>query len=337
MNIYEINEKLYQGIDLNEEETTYAFNEILTGNLDPILVSSFTTALKIKDPIAVEIMGAAKALLKVAKPFPYADYDVFDIVGTGGDGLKTINISSMSAIVCAELGIKVAKHGNRSVSSKTGSSDLLRELGINIEVTPEKSRSMLDQINICFLFAPLYHSALRFVAPIRKVLATRTIYNILGPLINPAHANCGLIGVYSKDLLDKYADTLLKLGQKRTMVVYGNGLDEITITGDTNVCEIKNGIIEKYTLTPQSFGFKTYEIKDIQGGEPAENKQITLDILNGKGKDAHNAAVASNVAAVLYIAGKVDSLKDGAEMALSCLKEGKAINTLNNFIKISNE
>ena len=335
MEFHDLCEKLYAGNDLNFEETKFAFNQILTGKIDDIVISSFLTALRIRGHKLDEIYGAATALLEVARPFPTPDYDFCDIVGTGGDGFKTINISTISALVAATLGIKVAKHGNRSVSSKTGASDLLAEFGLKLDQTPENARKSLDELNVCFLFAPYYHAAMRYVMNVRKTLATRTIFNILGPLINPAHNTFQLLGVYSVDLLQPIAEVCQKLNKKRVMIVNGQGMDEITVTGTTHVSELNEGEIKSYQLNPSDFGFKAYELKDLVGGDPVANKQITLNILEGKGTDAHNAAIAANTAALLYMDHKANTLKEGSEIVLACLKEGKAMETLNKLIEFS--
>lgn len=240
-------EGLYRGESLTAEQTEQLFGELLRGEMDPIVLSSLLTAMKVKGESPSEIEGAARALIAAAKPFPRPDYEFCDIVGTGGDGLYTINISSTAAIVGATCGIKVAKHGNRSVSSKTGSSDLLEKLGIKLDMSPETARRCLDEANICFLFAPHYHSGMRFAAPVRQALKTRTIFNVLGPLINPARPTYQLMGVYSPELLEPIAETLQALGLKKGMVAYGSGLDEIAVHGETQVAEINDG---KSAITP---------------------------------------------------------------------------------------
>ena len=330
-------EKLYAGQYLDFEESKFAFNEILKGDIDDIIISSFLTALRVRGHQLDEIYGAASALLEVARPFPTPYYEFCDIVGTGGDGFKTINISTISALVAATLGVKVAKHGNRSVSSATGASDLIASFGIRLDQTPERARQSLDENNICFLFAPYYHAAMRNVMKVRKTLATRTIFNVLGPLINPAHNTFQLLGVYSVDMLQPIAEVCRKLNKKRVMVVNGQGMDEITVTGTTNVCEVNNGTIRSYQLNPSDFGFRTYELKDLIGGNPEQNREITLNILQGKGTDAHNAAIAANTASLLYMDGKAPNLRLATDMALQCLKDGRAMETLNKLIEFSRQ
>lgn len=315
-------EGLYKGESLSAAESEALFGELLRGEMDPIVLSSLLTALKVKGESPAEITGAARALIAAAKPFPHPDYEFCDIVGTGGDGLHTINISTTAAIVGACCGIKVAKHGNRSVSSKTGSSDLLNQMGIKLDMSPETARHCLDEANVCFLFAPHYHSGMRFAAPVRQALKTRTIFNVLGPLINPARPTYQLMGVYAAELVRPIAETLKELGLHRGMVAYGSGLDEIAIHGETRVAEIGEHGIKESVLTPESFGLKQYALESIRGGEPEENKQITENILSGKGTDAQNTAIAINLAPLLMMGGKAQSLPQGAELAIETLKSG---------------
>ncbi len=268
-------------------------------------------------------MGAVRALLANASPFPRPDYDFADIVGTGGDGANTINISTTSAFVAAACGVKVAKHGNRGVSSKSGSSDVLDAFGINMTMSAEQSRQALDDLGVAFLFAPQYHGGFRHAMPVRQSLKTRTIFNILGPLINPARPNIELMGVYSQDLVRPIAETMVQMGLKRAAVVHGSGLDEVAIHGVTHVAEIKDGEITEYTLTPQDFGLETYPLEAIKGGEPQENRAIIENILTGKGTPAQVAAVAVNVALLLRLFGFED-LKANAQRAIDVMNSGKA-------------
>ncbi|MBD0786875.1 anthranilate phosphoribosyltransferase [Vibrio sp. Y2-5] len=315
--------KLYEQQSLSQSESQELFDHIIRGEMDPILMSAVLTALKIKGETPDEIAGAAKALLANANPFPRPDYDFADIVGTGGDGSNTINISTTSAFVAAACGVKVAKHGNRGVSSKSGSSDLLDSFGINLAMSAENTRKALDDLGVAFLFAPQYHGGVRHAMPVRQTMKTRTIFNILGPLINPARPNIELMGVYSLDLVRPIAETMLQMGLKRAAVVHGSGLDEVAVHGETHVAEIKDGKIVEYTLTPQDFGLETYPLEAIKGGEPEENRAIITDILNGKGTPAQLAAVAVNVALLLRLFGKED-LKANAAQAIDVMNSGKA-------------
>ncbi|MCZ4372060.1 anthranilate phosphoribosyltransferase [Vibrio diazotrophicus] len=315
--------KLYEQQSLSQSESQELFDHIIRGEMDPILMSAVLTALKIKGETPDEIAGAAKALLANANPFPRPDYDFADIVGTGGDGSNTINISTTSAFVAAACGVKVAKHGNRGVSSKSGSSDLLDSFGINLAMSAEDTRQALDDLGVAFLFAPQYHGGVRHAMPVRQTMKTRTIFNILGPLINPARPNIELMGVYSLDLVRPIAETMLQMGLKRAAVVHGSGLDEVAVHGETHVAEIKDGKIVEYTLTPQDFGLETYPLDAIKGGEPEENRAIITDILNGKGTPAQLAAVAVNVALLLRLFGK-EELKANAAQAIDVMNSGKA-------------
>jgi anthranilate phosphoribosyltransferase len=330
-------EGLYRGESLTNTESEQLFGEVLRGEMDPLVLSSLLTALKVKGESPSEIVGAAKALIAAAKPFPRPDYEFCDIVGTGGDGLHTINISTTAAIVGATCGIKVAKHGNRSVSSKTGSSDLLDKLGIKLDMSPETARHCLDEANICFLFAPQYHSGMRFAAPVRQALKTRTIFNVLGPLINPARPTYQLMGVYSELLLEPIAETLRELGLQKGMVVYGSGLDEIAIHGETQVAEIHGEHIRYHTLTPADFGLKYYTLEAIRGGDPDENRKITEKLLAGKGTDAQQAAIAINLSPLLVMGGKADDLKQGAELAIETLRSGDALDKVTQLATLSHK
>ena len=325
--------KVYEGLDLTQEESITLFDTIFAGDMNPIELGSFLTALKIKGEKPEEIAGAATSMLKAATYFNRKrDFEVGEIVGTGGDGVGSINISTMSSIVAATCGLHIAKHGNRSVSSKTGASDLLKALGVNITMTPETSFNTLKSTGVTFLFAPVYHSAMRFAAPVRAALGVRTIFNILGPLTNPSHPDYIVLGVYAKELIPVMAEVLKNNGMKRGFVVHGSGLDEIAMHGETNYALLNNGEITYGTLNPEDFGLQKYPLEGILGGAPEENRDITLNILKGKGTDAQNASVAANTAALLYLGGKVKTLKEGATLALETLKSGKAYLKLQDFI-----
>lgn len=315
--------KLYAQQSLSQAESQQLFDVIIRGELDPILMAAVLTALKIKGETPQEIAGAAKALLANASPFPRPDYDFADIVGTGGDGSNTFNISTTAAFVAAGCGVKVAKHGNRGVSSKSGSSDLLDSFGINLAMSAEDTRKAIDDLGVAFLFAPQYHGGVRYAMPVRQTMKTRTIFNILGPLINPARPNIELMGVYSKELVRPIAETMLQMGLKRAAVVHGSGLDEVAIHGETLVAEIRDGEIIEYTLRPEDFGVDSYPLEAIKGGEPAENRTIITNLLTGKGTPAQLAAVAVNVALLLRFFGQED-LKANTEQAIKVMNSGKA-------------
>ncbi|HHE9474453.1 TPA: anthranilate phosphoribosyltransferase [Haemophilus influenzae 10810] len=325
-------EQFYNGQTLNKAESAVIFNAIMQGELNNEQIAAMLIALKVRGVSIDELSGAVSASLQNAKAFPYPDYPFADIVGTGGDGKNTINISTASAIVAASMGAKVAKHGNRSVSSKSGASDVLTALGVNVNVTPEQARQALDEIGVCFLFAQQYHSGFRHVAPVRASLKTCTIFNILGPLINPARPTYHLLGVYVPELVKTYAETAVALGHQHSFVVHGSGLDEVALHGETQVAEIKNGKIEYFTLTPEDFGLKTQSLESLRGGEPQENAQILTALLQGKGKAEHANAVAANTALLLKLFGH-DDLKQNVQSVLVHLASGKAFETLQNLTK----
>lgn len=318
-------EQLYKSESLSQAQSKAFFEDVIKGEVDPIVLSSVLTALKMKGETPDEITGAAQALISQAKAFPRPDYDFTDIVGTGGDGLGTINISTASAFVAAACGLKVCKHGSRSVSSKSGSSDVLAAFGINLQMTAEVARQCLDDLNICFIFAPEYHAGMRFAAPVRAALKTRSIFNVLGPLINPARPDFELMGVYSPDLLLPIAKVHQQLGMKRVMVVYGSGLDEVALHGETQVAELVDGEIKEYTLTTDDFGVEHAPVEAILGGDANENKIIIEKILQGKGTQAQQNAVAINTSALLVLNGKAPDFKAGTQMALAMMKTGKPL------------
>ena len=320
-------EQLYGGHSLSTSESTALFNAVIQGELSNEQIAAMLITLKVRGVNTEEITGAVAASLQNAKAFPRPDYPFADIVGTGGDGQNTINISTASTIVAASMGAKVAKHGNRSVSSKSGASDVLTALGVNVNVTPEQARQALDEIGVCFLFAQQYHSGFRHVAPVRAALKTRTIFNILGPLINPARPTYHLLGVYAPELVKTYAETAVALEHQHSFVVHGSGLDEVALHGETQVAEIKNGKIEYFTLTPEDFGLKTQSLESLRGGEPQENAQMLTALLQGKGKAEHANAVAANTALLLKLFGH-DDLKQNVQNVLAHLASGKAFETL---------
>jgi hypothetical protein len=320
-------EQLYSGHSLSTSESAALFNAVIQGELSNEQIAAMLIALKVRGANTEEITGAVAASLQNAKAFPRPNYAFADIVGTGGDGQNTINISTASAIVAASMGAKVAKHGNRSVSSKSGASDVLTALGVNVNVTPEQARQALDEIGVCFLFAQQYHSGFRHVAPVRAALKTRTIFNILGPLINPARPTYHLLGVYAPELVKTYAETAVALEHQHSFVVHGSGLDEIALHGETQVAEIKNSKIEYFTLTPEDFGLKAQSLESLRGGEPQENAQMLTALLQGKGKAEHANAVAANTALLLKLFGH-DDLKQNVQNVLAHLASGKAFETL---------
>lgn len=329
-------EMLCDGESLSQEQSCEAFTAIVKGEMEPALMAGILTALKIKGETPDEIAGAAKAMRAAAKAFPRPEGQVVDIVGTGGDGMNTINISTTSVLVAAAAGLKVCKHGNRSVSSKSGSADLLKSLGVNIAMSPEIAAKALAQSGACFIFAPEYHSGIRHAMPVRGALKSRTLFNVLGPLINPAQPDVMLLGVYAPELVEPIAQALTQLGVSRAMVVHGSGLDEIALHGPTQVAEVKGQEVSLKTLNPSDFGLEEYPIEALVGGTPEQNAACTQAILKGEGQPAHQAAIAANVGAVLYLAGQAENLKQGAEQAMAVMASGRSVGSLTALCEISN-
>ncbi|MBL4908757.1 MAG: anthranilate phosphoribosyltransferase [Alteromonadaceae bacterium] len=329
--------QLVDGESLSQIQAEQFFTLVLQGKIAPELLAAMLTALKIKGESPAEIAGAAIAIRSNATAFPTLDFDVADCVGTGGDGANTINISTTAAILAAACGLKMAKHGNRSVSSMSGSADLLEAFGVNLAMSPATAKKCLEQANLCFLFAPAYHAGFKHAAPVRKAMGIRTLFNILGPLVNPAHPKTMLLGVYTPELINPIAESLLLTGVKRAWVVHGSGLDEIALHGQTQVTEIFNGKLIEKTIQPADFGLKNYSLEEIKGGTPQENADIINAILSGKGQAAHNSAVIINCAALLYLHDKASDLKTAAQLASEVLSSGKALSTLAKLVKISQQ
>lgn len=327
--------QLVEGKDLSYETAEQCMDEIMSGEASQMHMASYLTALRMKGETIDEIVASANGMRKHGVKLNH-DTDVLEIVGTGGDEAYSFNISTTAGIVAAAAGVPVAKHGNRSVSSKCGAADVLEALGVNITIEPEKMEKVLKEENISFMFAQIYHKAMRFVAPVRKELGIRTIFNILGPLSNPASANMELMGVYEEALVKPMAQVLMKLGVDRGMVVYGTDrLDEISISAPTIVCEIKDGTLTDYTISPEQFGLATAKKEDMVGGDPAENAAITKAILAGE-KGPKRDAVVLNAGACIYIDGKAESLAEGIKKAQEVIDNGKAMEKLEAFIKATN-
>lgn len=329
--------KLSKKENLNYEEAEEVMNEIMSGKATAVQMSSYLTALSMKGETIEEITGSAAGMRANCIKLLH-NMEVLEIVGTGGDNSNSFNISTASAIVIAAGGVAVAKHGNRAASSKCGAADVLEELGININISPEKSREILSKINICFLFAQNYHIAMKYVAPVRKELGIRTVFNILGPLSNPAGANIELMGVYDESLIEPLAKVMQNLGVKRGMVVYGTDkIDEISMSSETKVCEILDKEnLKSYTISPKDFGYDFCDKKEIEGGSVKENAEIIRNIFNLKDNGAKRKAVCMNAGAGFYIAKKVKNIKEGVQMAENLIDEKKAFEKLEDFIKESN-
>lgn len=323
--------------DLTQNIALEVMDEIMQGMASPVQISAYLTALNIKGESIDEITASALSMRKHCVRLLH-DMDALEIVGTGGDHSNSFNISTTSAIIVSSAGIKVAKHGNRAASSKCGAADVLEALGVNIMVPKEKSKELLEKINICFLFAQNYHITMKYVAPIRKELGIRTIFNILGPLSNPAGANMELMGVYDESLVEPLAQVMKNLGVKRGMVVYGmDKIDEISLSSKTKICEINQQEIKTYTLHPKDIGYSLCNKCDLQGGDAIQNATIIKDILEGKEKGPKREVAALNAGAALYIAGATESIESGVRLAERQIDEGLAAKQLQLFIKESNK
>ncbi|MCM1007268.1 MAG: anthranilate phosphoribosyltransferase [Ruminococcus flavefaciens] len=331
--------KIVDKQDLTYEEAYQVISEIMSGETTPTQNAAFLAALSTKSANSEtidEITGCAAAMRDHALKFEN-DLDLLEIVGTGGDNAHSFNISTTSAFVIAASGILVAKHGNRAASSSSGTADCLEALGANISLEPEKCRELLEKSGFCFFFAQKYHTSMKYVGPIRKELGIRTVFNILGPLTNPANPKYHLLGVYNRSLAEPVAEVLMKLGSKRGMVVYGTDkLDEISLSAPTAVCEYKDGWMKNYEITPEQFGFERCTKDDLLGGTPAENAAITRGILSGEITGHKRNAVLLNAGAAIYVGGKADSMKSGVELAAELIDSGKALAALDAFIAESN-
>lgn len=336
--IKEAIEKVVNKMDLTYDEAYTVMNEIMSGESTPTQNAAFLASLSTKSAKAEttdEIAGCAAAMRDHATKVD-TGMDIFEIVGTGGDNAHSFNISTTSALVAAAGGMKVAKHGNRAASSKCGTADCLEALGVNIQQDPDKCIELLGEVGMCFFFAQKYHTSMKYVGAIRKELGFRTVFNILGPLTNPGSPKMQLLGVYDEYLVQPLAQVLINLGVEKGMVVYGQDkLDEISLSSPTTVCEFKDGWYKTYVITPEQFGLERCQKSDLVGGTPEENAQITLNILKGEKGHKRNA-VLMNAGAALYIGGKAESMADGIKLAGEIIDSGKALETLNKFIEVSN-
>ncbi|MCR4936591.1 MAG: anthranilate phosphoribosyltransferase [Lachnospiraceae bacterium] len=338
--IKEAIEKIVLREDLTYDEAYTVMNEIMDGQSTPTQNAAFLAALSTKSAKAEtidEIKGCAVAMREHALKCDTKGMETLEIVGTGGDRAGSFNISTTTAFVAAAAGVKVAKHGNRAASSKSGTADCLEALGANIALEPEKCVDLLDKTGFCFFFAQKYHTSMKYVGSIRKELGFRTVFNILGPLTNPANPSMILLGVYDEYLIEPLARVLYGMGVKKGMVVYGREkLDEISAVGETAVCEFEKGRYTTYEIKPEDFGFKSCKKEDLTGGTPEENAQITKNILNGTDKGPKRNTVLMNAGAALYIAGKADSLESGVKLAAEIIDSGKAYEAMERFVKESN-
>ncbi|MBE6005319.1 MAG: anthranilate phosphoribosyltransferase [Lachnospiraceae bacterium] len=327
--------------DLTYDEAYQVMTEIMTGQTTPTQNAAFLAALSTKSTKAEtidEISGCAAAMRNQATQVPHPGMEVLEIVGTGGDGAHSFNISTTAAMVIAAAGIKVAKHGNRAASSLSGTADCQEALGVNIQQDVEKAQQLLKDVGICFLFAQKYHAAMKYVGPIRKELGFRTVFNILGPLTNPANPDMFLLGVYDEYLVEPVTKVLSKLGVRRAFVVYGQDkMDEISASAPTTICELRDGFYRTTVIKPEDFGFERCSKEDLVGGTAEENAKITRGILSGEIKGAKRNAVLLNAGAAIYIGGKADSIASGVKLAEELIDNGSAFRKLDEYIKCSNE
>lgn len=328
---------LLNGENLDFETAKQVMYEMMDGTATHAQMGAFLASLRIKGETVEEITAFASAMReKGLKINPVRN--VIDIVGTGGDGTNTFNVSTTSAFVIAAGGVPVAKHGNRGISSKSGAADVLEHLGAKIDLTPQQSEEVLKRTNICFMFAPIYHASMKHAAPVRREMGVRTVFNILGPLLNPAGATMQLMGVYSMKLVEPLAKVLSNLGVVRGLCVSGSdGMDEVTLTGKTHVCEIRHGQFVTYDITPEQFGFERCSLEDLKGGTPSENASIVRNILSGKERGPKRDMVILNSAMALYLGIDNCSVSDCIELAQNLIDSGKAYEKLEEFIRLTNE
>ncbi len=329
--------KLIQGENLTFEEAYFTMHQIMSGEAEPVQIAGFLVGLRMKGETVHEIAGCAKAMIEKAVKVDYCHENLTDTCGTGGDSVGTFNISTASAIVASAAGVKVAKHGNRAVSSKCGSADVLKELGVNIELNPEQAKICLEELGIAFIFAPLYHTAMKYAAPVRQSLGVRTVFNVLGPLTNPVGARKQVVGVFSENLTDKIAFVLKELGAKHTLVVHGaGGIDEISIAGHTKISELKDGNVKTYEIVPEDFGFKRWDINLILGGDAKVNAKIIKRVLDGE-EGPQRDVVLLNSGAAIYVSGLASSISDGIKMAQEAIDSGRAKKKLEELVRLTNK
>jgi anthranilate phosphoribosyltransferase len=327
--------KLLTGEDLPSEDAEHLFERLVLGKLEPAEIAGMLIALRMKGETADEMIGAARALSSAALPFERPDYLYADCCGTGGDGSGLINVSTATAFLAVASGLPVAKHGNRSVSSRCGSADVLEAVGAKIDLPPEKARSVLDQTGFCFLFAPAYHPGMKHAAPVRRQLEVRTIMNLLGPCINPARPPVQLLGVADPRMLRRIAQTLAAMGVQEALVVHGSGLDEIALHAETRAVRLSGDVIEEFEITPEDAGLERAPLKGVTGGDVAENAERLKALLAGQASRAEEDIVILNTAALLMTAGKVDDLREGAALARDGLGSGGALRVLEAFVEAS--
>ena len=325
------------GAVLDQEQARSVFEQMSRGELSDIEIAAFLGALHARGEQPSEIAGAAEAFRQAAQSFTTDATGIIDVVGTGGDGVGTINVSTASAFVAASMGLKVAKHGNRAVSSKAGAADLIEAAGIPLDLSPASSAQLLERTGFCFLFAQKYHPAMRFVAPVRAALKNPTVFNLIGPLVNPAHLSYQVLGVGKRELLDDVAQALASLGLEHALVVHGSGTDEFAVHGQTEVREITREGVSSFTYTPEELGITPAPLSDLIGGDASDNLRLINDIFNGSGIPAQRDAIAATTGAMLYLAGKAPSLNEGTAAALAQLTSGAVAEHLKTIASTAQE
>lgn len=328
--------QLLAGEDLTIDESEHLFERLVLGKLEPAEIAGMLIALRMKGETAEEMIGAAHALSAAALPFERPDYLFADCCGTGGDGSGLINVSTAAAFVAAAAGLPIAKHGNRSVSSRCGSADVLEALGAKMDTSPHAAREMLDQTGFCFLFAPAYHPGMKHAALVRRQLSVRTVMNLLGPCINPARPPVQLLGVADRKMLRRIAQTLAAMGVEQALIVHGSGLDEVALHGETCAIRLSRGEMTEIAITPEDAGIERAPLSVVTGGDIAENAIRLRLLLAGQGSRAENDIVVLNAAALLLTAGKAATLRDGAEAASDALLSGRAGAVLDAYVEASN-
>jgi len=329
--------KLLAGEDLPTDDAEHLFERLVLGRLEPAEIAGMLIALRMKGETAEEMIGAAHALSAAALPFERPDYLFADCCGTGGDGSGLINVSTATAFVAAAAGLPIAKHGNRSVSSRCGSADVLEALGAKIEVAPGKARSLLDEIGFCFLFAPAYHPGMKHAALVRRQLSVRTVMNLLGPCINPARPPVQLLGVADPKMLRRIAQTLDAVGVSEALVVHGSGLDEVALHGETRAIRLSNGELTEIEIVPEDAGLERAPLNVVTGGDVEENATRLRTVLDGDGSKAESDIIILNSAVLLHTAGKAATPKDSAQIASDALFSGKAGRLLDLYVEASND
>jgi anthranilate phosphoribosyltransferase len=329
--------KLLSGEDLTVEDAQHLFERLVLGRLEPAEIAGMLIALRMKGETAEEMIGAARALTAAALPFDRPDYLYADCCGTGGDGSGLINVSTATAFVAVACGLPVAKHGNRSVSSRCGSADVLEAVGAKIDLPPAKARQILEDTGFCFLFAPAYHPGMKHAALVRRQFEVRTIMNLLGPCINPARPPVQLLGVADPKMLRRIAQTLAAMGVKEALVVHGSGLDEVALHGDTRAIRLSDGEIEEMQITPEDAGLERAPLKVVTGGDVEENAARLKAVLAGRAPGPEEDMVVLNTAALLLTAGKAETLRAGAAQARDAIRVGKAAQALGRFVEASRD